>query len=71
MRNEDEVVKLLTEVFPDRTHVIETERNFIKGLEGSTLTVNEGNGMPTVQILSEVQRKCVVCGRTELHERGQ
>jgi len=31
--------------------------------------VSEGDRIPTVQNLSEVQRKCVVRGRTELHER--
>jgi len=31
--------------------------------------VSEGDEMPTVQNLSEVQRKCGVRGRTELHER--
>jgi len=30
--------------------------------------VSEENGVPTVQDLSEVQRKCGVRGRTELHE---
>ena len=49
MRNRDEVVKLLTEVFPDRTHVTETERYFAKGLESAAPTVNEEKGMPTVQ----------------------
>jgi len=28
----------------------------------------EGDGMPTVQNLSEVQRQCGIGGRTELHE---
>jgi len=32
--------------------------------------VSEEKGMPTVQNLSEVQRKCGVRGRTELHERA-
>jgi len=31
--------------------------------------VSEGDEMPTVQNLSEVQRKCGVRGRTELHKR--
>jgi len=31
--------------------------------------VSEEDRMPTVQNLSEVQRKCRVPGRTELHER--
>jgi len=30
--------------------------------------VSEEDGMPTVQNLSEVQRKCGIMGRTELHE---
>jgi len=45
------------------------ERYFGNGLESSAPTVSEGDGMPTVQNLSEVQRKCRVRGRTELHER--
>jgi len=49
--------------------VNETERYFAKGLESLTPTVNEGNRMPTVPILSEVQRKCRVRGRTKLHEQ--
>jgi len=40
-----------------------------KGLESSAPNVSEGDGMPTVQNLSEVQRNCGVRGRTELHER--
>jgi len=32
--------------------------------------VSEEDRMPTMQNLSEVQRKCGVKGRTELHERG-
>jgi len=32
-------------------------------------TMSEEDRMPTVQNLSEVQRKCGVKGRTELHER--
>jgi len=31
--------------------------------------MSEGDEMPTVQNLREVQRKCGVSGRTELHER--
>jgi len=38
-------------------------------LEGSKLTLNEGNRRLTVQILSKVRRKCGGRGRTELHER--
>jgi len=45
------------------------ERYFAKGLESSAPTVSEGGEMPTVQNLSERQRKCGVRGRTELHER--
>ena len=54
---------------PRQDHTIETERYFAKGLESSAPTVSEGDRMPTVQNLSEVQRKCRVMGRTELHER--
>ena len=71
MRNRNEVVKLLTEVFPDRTHVTEMERYFAKGLESAASTVNEENKMPTVQNLSEAQRKCGVRGSDELLERNQ
>jgi len=45
------------------------ERYFAKGMESSALTMSEGHEMPTVQNLSEVQRKCGVRGRTELRER--
>jgi len=54
---------------PRQNHTIETERYFAKGLESSAPTVNEEDRMPTVENLSEVQRKCGVKGRTELHER--
>jgi len=54
---------------PRQDHIIETERYFAKGLESSAPTVSEEDRMPTVQNLSEVQRKCGVKGRTELHER--
>jgi len=37
-------------------------------LESSAPTISEGDEMPTVQNLSEVQRKCRVRGRTGLHE---
>jgi len=47
----------------------ETERYFAKGLESSPPTVSEGDRMPTVQNLSEVQRKYGVRGRTELDEQ--
>ena len=63
-------MKLLTEVVHDRTHVTEVVRYFAKGLEGSRLTVNEGNGMPTMRNPSNRQRKCRVrWGRTGLHQR--
>jgi len=62
-------LKLLAEAFPNRTHVVETDRYFTKGLEGSAPTLSEGNRMPTMQNLSEVQRKCGVSGRIELHEQ--
>jgi hypothetical protein len=42
----DEVVKLLTEAFPDRTRVIETVKYFATGL-GSPAD-REESGMPTV-----------------------
>jgi len=54
---------------PRQDHITETERYFAKGLESSAPTVSEEDRMPTVQNLSEVQRKCGVKGRTELHER--
>jgi len=54
---------------PLQDHITETERYFAKGLESSAPTVSEGDRMATVQNLSEVQRKCGVRGRTELHER--
>ena len=54
---------------PRQDHIIETERYFAKGLESSAPTVSEEDRMPTVQNLSEVQRKCGVKGRTELHEQ--
>jgi len=54
---------------PRQGHTIETERYFAKGLESSAPTVSEEDRMPTVQNLSEVQRKCGVKGRTELDER--
>jgi len=54
---------------PRQDHIIETGRYFAKGLESSAPTMSEEDRMPTVQNLSEVQRKCGVRGRTELHER--
>jgi len=47
---------------PRQDHITETERYFAKGLESSAPTVSEENGMPTVQNLSEMQRKCGVNG---------
>ena len=47
---------------PRQDYIAEMERYFAKGLESSAPTVNEGNGMPTVQNPSEVQRKCGVRG---------
>jgi len=41
-------------------HTFEMERYFAKGLESSAPTVSEEDRMPTVQNLSEVQRKCRV-----------
>jgi len=67
MRDEDEVVKLRAEVFPLQGHITETERYIAKSLESSAATVSEEDGMPTVQNLTEVQRKCGVRGRTGLH----
>ena len=54
---------------PRQDHITETENYFAKGLESSAPTVSEEDRMPTVQNLSEVQRRCGVRGRTELHER--
>ena len=54
---------------PRQDQITETERYLAKGLESSVPTVSEEDRMPTVQNLSEVQRKCGVRGRTELHER--
>jgi len=53
---------------PRQDHTTETERYFARGLESSAPTVSEEDRMPTVQNLSEVQRKCGLRGRTELHE---
>jgi len=69
MRSEDEVLKLLTKSVPRQDHTIETERYFAQGFESSTPTVSEEDRMPTMQNLSEVQRKCGVKGRTEHHEQ--
>jgi len=46
-----------------------TESYFGKGLESSVPAMSEGNGMPTVQNLSEVCRKSGVRGSTELDEQ--
>ena len=42
---------------PRQDHITETERYFTKGLESSAPTVSEKARSPTVQNLSEVQRK--------------
>jgi len=69
MRNDRRGAEVTNRSVPRQDHTIETERYFAKGLESSAPTVNEEDRMPTVQNLSEVQRKCGVKGRTELHER--
>jgi len=69
MRNERRRAEGTNRSVPRQDHTIETERYFAKGLESSAPTVSEEDRMPTVQNLSEVQRKCGVKGRTELHER--
>jgi len=53
---------------PRQDYTIEKEKYFAKGLESSAPTVSKEERMPIVQNLSEVQRKCGVKGRTELHE---
>ena len=50
-------------------HITLTERYFSKGLESSAPTVSKEDRMPTVQNLSQEQRKYRVRGRSELHER--
>jgi len=47
---------------PRQDLIAERERYFAKGLESSAPTVNQESEMPTVQNLSEVQRKCGVRG---------
>ena len=47
---------------PRQDQVAETERYFTKGLESSAPTLNEDSEMPTLQNLSEVQRKCGLRG---------
>jgi len=69
MRNQRRGAEVTNRSVPRQDHTIETERYFAKGLESSAPTVSEEDRMPTVQSLSEVQRKCRVKGRTELHER--
>ena len=44
----------------------ETERDFAKALESSGRTVNEASEMPTVQNLTEVQRKWGVRGENRI-----
>jgi len=68
MRNKRRGAEVTHPSVPQQDHTIETERYFAKGLESSSPTVSEEDRMPTVQNLSEVQRKCGVKGRTELHE---
>jgi len=48
---------------PRPDQVAETERYFAKGLESSAPTVKEESEMPTMQNLSELQRKCGVRGQ--------
>jgi len=69
MRNERRGAEVTNRSVPRQDYTIETQRYFTKGLESSAPTVSEQDRMPTVQNLSEVQRKCGVKGRTELHER--
>jgi len=69
MRNKRLGAEVTNRSVPRQDHTTETERYFAKGLESSAPTVSEEDRMPTVQNLSEVQRKCGVKGRTELHER--
>ena len=45
---------------PRQDHILERERYFAKGLESSAPTVSEDDRMPTMENLSEVQRKCGV-----------
>jgi len=54
--------ELTNQSVPRQDHITETERHFAKGLKSSAPTVSEENGMPTVQNLSEVQRKYGVRG---------
>jgi len=69
MRNERRGAAVTNRSVPQQDHTIKMERYFAKGLESPAPTMNEEDRMPTVQNLSEVQRKCGVKGRTELHER--
>ena len=69
MRNEKRGAEVTNRSVPRPDLTIETERYFAKGLESSAPTVSEEDTMPTVQNLSEVQRKCGGKRRTELHER--
>jgi len=47
---------------PRQDHITKTEWYFAKGLKSSAPTVSAEDGMPTMQSLSEVQRKCGVRG---------
>jgi len=63
MRNERQGAEVTNRSVPRQDHTIETARYFAEGLESSAPTVSEEDRMPTVQNLSEVQRKCGVRGR--------
>ena len=54
---------------PRQDHITERGRYFAWGLQSAALTVSEEDRILAVQNLREVQRKCGVRGRTELHER--
>jgi len=62
MRNEGRGTEVTNRSVPRQDHTIETERYFAKGLESSAPTGRAENEMPTVQKLSEMQRKCGVRG---------
>jgi len=59
----------LMEAFPIKGPAQQIEAYFDRESNTVTPTVNEARSFPTMQMLSEVQRKCGVRGRTELHER--
>jgi len=60
---------LLTEAFPIRGQAPQIEAYFDGESDTVMPTVNEARSFPTVQMVSEVQSKCGVRGRTELYER--